>query len=507
MFRQYCKADLDYCNPVLVNEYDLMKPTSRILKNTLLSFGTNVSAKLANVIGFIFISRAAGVANAGVFSLATIYLLILSSLLIGLDELITRQVARLPGQSRGYFLLFMTLRLVLSIGLYFCLIVLIFGLNYPQQISNVFILIGLCLIPDGISNTSQAVLSAFESYGVSFGAAIFSGVVRVVGIVWLLNNGKGILEVALVWLISSVIVAFIVLMAALRHKSQSGPIDDTAGSVHIQELWLSVPFILTSFFTTMEYQVDVILISKLLGNEMVGLYSSITTIIFSLALIPQAFRSAVYPYMIRKYEQAPLAILKIFQASSTILSVVAFPIIFGLSLLSERVIELVYGTSFLPAAPALGLIGFVLVFFFLNIPSSRILLIYNKQNLLPGLWAVCLGVNIGLNLLLLPSLGLIGAAIARIASESIFFFTAQIISTRLIGYKNGGRELLPAFLAALAMSAVVYPIRSQPIWLPVTAGIIIYPIFLLLALSFFDQERMVLAEIGGVIFRAILRQE
>lgn len=483
-----------------------MKPTVRIFKNTILSFGTNVSAKLANVIGFIFISRSAGVENAGIFSLATIYLLILSSLLIGLDELITRQVARMQGNPRGYFLRFLLLRIGLSIGLYFCLLSFLVLMDYPEQIMGVFLLIGLCLIPDGITNSSQAVLSAFESYGTNFLAAIFSGVIRVLGIVWLLSTGKGVIAIALVWLISSMIVAVVMFLAAFSQNNLSENTQEPDRDLHIRELSLSIPFILISFFTTLEYQADVILISKLLGNHMVGLYSSITTIVFSLALIPQAFRSAVYPYMVRKYEQAPQAIIKIFQLSSAILSVIAFPIVIGLSILSESVLVIVFGPSFRSAAPALQLIGIVLIFFFLNIPSSRILLIYNKQNLLPWLWAICLCVNIGLNLILLPVFGLIGAAIARIVSESIFFFTAQIISTRLIGLKKAGRELLPPVLAAIVMGAAVFPVRSQPIWLPIAVGVFIYPICLILALSFFKQERRTYIEIGTIVSRIIFRQ-
>ena len=67
-----------------------------LMRDALLALVFHVAPRFANVILFILIGRLAGPEQAGIFSLATTYLLIITTTMRGLDDLLIRQVAREP---------------------------------------------------------------------------------------------------------------------------------------------------------------------------------------------------------------------------------------------------------------------------------------------------------------------------------------------------------------------------------------------------------------------------
>lgn len=480
----------------------MIEDASRVARNSFLAFGTNVSIKAVNVIAFILISRIGGVEQSGIFSLSTIYLLILSAIVIGLDELLTRQVARDRSQAKAYFRAYILARIVLGIALYTFLFLFVTFMKYSHTTFLSVLWFGMCLIPDGIAGVGQALLAAYERYGIPFYASIVAGIVKTVGTYWVLKAGYGVIEIGQVWLIGSILAMLIVLITAFR---LTGGVYFPGGFLiwNMQEIRLSVPFFMMSLLAALEYQADVLILSKLQGDLALGLYSSITTITFSLALIPQAYRSAVYPFMIRLHKMNSLSMSRIYQISMVGLGTLVFPIVIGLILLSQRILVVIYSPRFLAAGPALQIIVIVLIFLFLNIPSSRILLIYEKQALVPYMWMISLIVNIILNLVLVPTYSIRGSAFARVVSEAIFFFIAQFIAMRLVGYTRSYRDLLLPVLAALLMGVIILPLREMAIWIPILVGILIYPLILITMLRFSSHDRALFWEIWLLVRRAL----
>ena len=117
----------------------------------------------------------------------------------------------------------------------------------------------------------------------------------------------------------------------------------------------------------------------------------------------------------------PASLDRVFDLSFTYLGMAALPIAVGITLLSRQIIDFVYGPDFFGAVMPLAVLSWALVFIFLNVPNSRLMLVKDRQS-----WALrfllgSLSINIILNLVLNPYLGATGAAIARLAAVIVFF--------------------------------------------------------------------------------------
>ena len=89
-----------------------------LARDSFFSIMVRLSPRFANVLLFILIGRLTGPAEAGVFTLATTYLVIFTTVARGLDDLVVRQVSREPDLAPRYLTNFLALRLGLSLFLY-----------------------------------------------------------------------------------------------------------------------------------------------------------------------------------------------------------------------------------------------------------------------------------------------------------------------------------------------------------------------------------------------------
>jgi O-antigen/teichoic acid export membrane protein len=71
-----------------------MKTLLELTRDSLFSIVFHLSPRLANVLLFITMGRLIGPTDAGVFALATTYLVIFTTVMRGPDDLVIRQVSR-----------------------------------------------------------------------------------------------------------------------------------------------------------------------------------------------------------------------------------------------------------------------------------------------------------------------------------------------------------------------------------------------------------------------------
>jgi O-antigen/teichoic acid export membrane protein len=481
----------------------MLKP-SGVLKNTAIAFGTNISLKLANVLVFILISRIDGVEQSGIFSLGITYLLVTSAIMLGMDELITRQVSRNRTQGKEYLVLYLPLRILFSLGLYALVVFVVNRLDYPDMTRRVIIYIGLSLFPDGISSVAQALLIAYDRFGMLLYSSVSAGLVKILGTYWAISSGYGAAGVGIIWLLGSAIGAVINLIAVLHYSGGVQSSKSARESLKFNWLQMDIPFLAISLLSTLEFQADVLMLSKMKGAFELGLYSAITTVISGLMLIPQAFRIAVYPYMIRSHRELPSSLDRIYRFSILGLGTIAFPIVVGLGLLSQPILVFLFSDLFSESGAALQIAGVVLIFLFLNVPSSRILLVFEKQKLVVGLLAISLGLNLLLNAILIPGYSIVGAAISRVISEAAYFGMAYYFATRLIGSTHSFRDILIPTIAAALMGLVVWPFKNLALWYPIMVGVLAYPLFIFILLQIFRQDRLLFQD-AGKIFGKMLK--
>ena len=117
----------------------------------------------------------------------------------------------------------------------------------------------------------------------------------------------------------------------------------------------------------------------------------------------------------------------------------------------------------------------------------NVILLFKQSRLLPFMIGVAAIVNVVSNLILIPHIGLLGAAISNIASFFVLALIVGIWARKKVHYGLDFKYLLKVIVATFIMSVCVYFIKPQgtlKIFITVAVGIAIFGISLVIFQGF-----------------------
>lgn len=457
-----------------------MNTIQRLLSNTLLAFASSIIVKAGNALLFILIGRELGPAASGSFSLATTYFTFVFGLsALGLHEIMVREVPARRDESGRYLVNYVTLRVLLSAAVYGLLVL---GLRllapYSETTTQVVVILALAALPEAVFSMCQSLFEAHERLLTPLVASTASTGIKLVAGFWLLGRGEGVVQLAWVVPLAS-LLSLLLFVPGLVRLFRRAPTQQPARpdlAFMRRHLAFMPSFFAIQLLSLLDYQADILLISLLLSEDDVGLYAAAQTILLGFNLMPVAVRTAIYPVMSRYYYQAPDKLALLNDRISRYLLAVILPVATGVTLLSGPIIALVFGPAFAPSAAVLQISIWAVVFLFLNVPHSRLALIYNRQRDAAILLTGTTALNLILNLVLIPRAGILGAAVARtlasLALFLVFYVYAQTRITRVSLLASPARPLLATAIMGLA----VWPLRGWPLAVPIVAGVAVYAV-------------------------------
>ena len=435
----------------------------------------HMAPRVANVLLYITIGRLLGPAEAGVFGLATTYLIIFTTIPRGLDDLVVRQVSREPDQASRYLINFLLLRAVLSLALYGALLLIVrSAFSYAEGTVGVILIMALSVIPESLAYVPQSILLAERRLDVLAGVLGGVNLLKLVGGWIVLFNQGSLQHIAWIWLIGALLAMLSLLLIAVRQVGGMRRSDWLDWRPLVQNWRPALSFLLITGMLTLESQVDTVVLSASRDETEVGWYGAATTVTFSLVMFAQAYRFAVYPLMTRYALRAPEKLASIYERSMRYLGTLVLPMVTGIILLAQQIVFVVFGSQFQPSTGALRILIPALVFIFLNVPDSRMMLVNDRQNQSLLFLVGSLTVNVALNLVLDPIYGASGAAIARVCSAFLFFFLTHLYVIRRLVPLNIIRLLFRASVATLVMGLAVWLTRSWPLAASIGAGVVVY---------------------------------
>ena len=161
---------------------------------------------------------------------------------------------------------------------------------------------------------------------------------------------------------------------------------------------------------------------------------------------------------------------------------IVLPVALLMSLTAGEIITLYAGKAYLPAAPLFTVLVWTLIPQFAGPVLYRTILAAGQQRFLSWTSAAMLLVRVGLYRLLLPRLGIIGAAFAVWAMHSIGFGIFGAIKATRTYVIDWLRSMLRPGIALLITAALLAIIR--PAWLAAwVGGLVTYTLSLLLLRS------------------------
>jgi O-antigen/teichoic acid export membrane protein len=209
---------------------------------------------------------------------------------------------------------------------------------------------------------------------------------------------------------------------------------------------------------------DFVLLSRFYGPQEVGLYGAARKPLEFLVFIPGSIMGALLPVMAAEFSLSGERFWKGYSAALYLLVCLALPLAVIAILLRERLVVALFGPTFLPAAAAVPALALSLVIVFLLSPTS--LVAYSAglvREFLPTFTFNAL-VGIGLQWLIIPSYGYVGASLSFLVSTLIGCVTLLRFQRRFFGHLPPlGRMTVPPLFASGVMAAAIWVASPLPL--------------------------------------------
>jgi len=235
-------------------------------------------------------------------------------------------------------------------------------------------------------------------------------------------------------------------------------------------------------------------ITNILDLTQTGIYSASYTLgtTISLFYVPLSF--VVFPFISKFWENNNLEEVKRYLEYSTkLFLILAIPGAVGLYVISKPLLVLLSSTDFISGGGALTfLIALSTIFLGIYQINLYVICLIEKTNVMPIIVFMGALINITLNLILIPTVGIMGAAIATIVSYSMLALIVVTWAKKEVGY-----IIDPVFLSKIILASTLtyvlirlFPINSFiDIIFIVIAGSLLYLTCLVLLRTFSNEEK------------------
>jgi O-antigen/teichoic acid export membrane protein len=181
----------------------------------------------------------------------------------------------------------------------------------------------------------------------------------------------------------------------------------------------SFPLFLSSMAIVLYMKVDQIMIGNMIGDRNLGIYSVAVRLSELWYFVPMAVSSSFYPHLIQLYQENRNKYWFELQRLHVFLFGISFAVAICVQIFSDIGIEYLYGEDFKESSNVLKIHVWSGVFVFLGVAGSNHFIISNIQKYSFYKSAIGLLTNIILNFLLIPRMGIYGAAIATLISQFV----------------------------------------------------------------------------------------
>jgi O-antigen/teichoic acid export membrane protein len=488
----------------------------RIARNASVLMVSQLTTWLLTLLLTIFLPRYLGAAQVGKFQFAnSIWAVVAVLVTFGTDTLLTKEIARSRTRARGLWRSALILRAILfALGAAGVVLYLNF-FNYPPATTRVVYILAFSTLFWEFIGACQAVLQGIERMEFISLANIAGKAVNTGLAILMLLLGQDVYVIALVTVLSAAVVLGLevyflrrlnVIGTQASVHASGGTKQEASAESHVYRgrpfsfdaavrmLRAGLPYLLSSLFLVAYGQVDVMVISLLLDDRAVGFYGSATQLFGTFLFVPTVLITAVFPTLARMYTQAPDALPAMIRRSFNMMLVLSIPIGFGLLVIADSLVVLLFGPEFAKSGPVLAMLGLVLILTYQNMLIGQFLISTDRQALWTLVLAVATAATIPLDLWLVPLFqrtsgnGAVGGAISFLITEGAMTGLGLFFLPRGMLDRSNFWAALRALAAGLMMVAAIWWCRNLFILLPVVLGAIVYPCLILLLRVLPDED-------------------
>ena len=232
------------------------------------------------------------------------------------------------------------------------------------------------------------------------------------------------LQATIDWLMIAYLASRIISLAAgaLIYRARFGMLYPTIN----KKLWLSLfkagaPFAVTNGLSSLYVRVDVVFLSRLTTNAIVGLYEAANNLTVRLNVLARTVNIALYPFLSSEFAKDNLSLQRYTARTIRLLVIPSALIAAVLWAFGDRIVVMVYGDNFVAAIQAVKWLALIMPFKFIDTSLEVALSASNREGNRARAVLVAALTNLLLNIILIPKYYLMGAVYATLLTEGVLF--------------------------------------------------------------------------------------
>jgi O-antigen/teichoic acid export membrane protein len=381
----------------------------------------------------------------------------------------------------------------------------VFSAEQPQKVADVIRVLAFVPVFGNMQSVVETVFSAYRrvKYQV-IDEMIVRNIAQVLITVALILNGVGVAAAAFGWLGATVVALIVGTYWMEKHL---GPILTSDAPANLQRrkiIRFSAPLVLGSAAGTLLSHIDTFMLSYYLTETQVGFYNAALPTAALIQLPYIALRRLTMPSLSALKENFESDVPQTVKTLTRWALMTCLPLFGGVVLFPGESLRLLFGGPYVSASTALVILAAGRIVDVATGYMSEVLSAYGETKILFKNSFVQLAINIGLNIALIPFLGIVGAALATAGTTSALNIILVAEAYYVEGIQPFTSRLVKPFAALIASITAVYAATQMffefvPVWAMIPAGISFVALYLSILVvfgSFYEEDAQIIESVG-----------
>lgn len=391
---------------------------TRYIKSAFWLTASKIASMAVSLLAIFYIARALGPQNFGEISYVVSIIGVLAFLgAIASGNVIYRDIVKYPDRRDSLLGTSWVISSIASLFTITLVVAFIFIVPHDELTRNVALI--LCLAQffnpfNIIQNTFYARTDTKKLSLAQFGIHIVTSLAKVIAMV----SGHGVLVLAIVMVLEQILIATILsglYIYSYKHTPLKWRFDFDYARQLVRD---SLPFVIIASSAAISARIDQIFIKQMIDISSVGLYQAAVQMTELWQFIPGLILAALYPAIVNAKKSGANYKKRLYGIGSTFL-IYGFSASLLTTFLAPILVPLIYGDSFIGSILILQIYCWSIAGTVLGFLMTHLLVTENlyRAQIVTGVFPMLL--NVALNLLWIPTHGVIGAAWATVISYSL----------------------------------------------------------------------------------------
>jgi O-antigen/teichoic acid export membrane protein len=447
----------------------------------------------------IFLPRYLGPERLGVIAIATAIWLIMGVLIsFGMDTHLTKSVAREPEKTSEMLVTSLMIRTILFV--FSAMLVAIYALimQYDRTLITVLAIQGILMLFGTFQGAFEAAIVGLErmefiSLSNILGKAALTGLTLL-----LIMLDAGLYLIVAINIVTS--IPALIILPIIIHRQY--PIRFKMSFTEGRSMFTASSVYLLTVLTMVIYQqIDTLFIAIFADTKTVGWYETATRLFGTTMFLPVMFGTVIFPSLARSYASGDSKLNIIAQRSFDLMFLISVPVGFGIVVIAQPLVILIYGAEFAQTGGVLMILGVVLIFTYLNTILAQLLISVDRTGIWNIVMIVAILITLPIDFVLVPwahttyGNGALGGALAFLITEFGMVITAILLLPKNTLQWSNVRTAALTLFSGLLMIAASWWFRESMLILSVLVGAITYGAAVLV-LRIIPREDFLLARDG-----------